>query len=321
MVVAGCAPRATSGVTSAQPGTEDLVVDLPALVIDFDAEGHPSVGNVPLAQLADTFAPGALDTLLLPSDMVTFMTDSNIQHVQIDNSPAGLLLLVNGEPIPSIKWDGEILENTAGLANELGAGMPVLEQLLPLATSLGIGIIVRFPLAPGVAAIPTFVEGGAAEMAAQAAQDEFMTSVGNTPPTLTIPVFYDTDGGWRVGDLTDAEWSSLTSLPFQAARLEPAMMESIVNAGITEVSVFTNADGLHISINGRSLPYIGWADGEINHVLALAEQLGLWNTLADSGMNPGELIGVVETILPAVQSTNASINVYFPGSVAAATAQ
>ncbi len=99
------------------------------------------------------------------------------------------------------------------------------------------------------------------------------------------------------------------------------MMESIINAGITEVSVYTNADGLHISINGRDLPYVGWADGEINHVLALAEQLGLWDTLADSGMNPGELIGVVETILPAVQSTNASINVYFPGSVAAAAAQ
>ena len=318
LVIAGCAPRATSGVTSAQPGTEDLVVDLPALVIDFDAEGKPSVGNVPLAQLANTFAPGALDSLVLPTDQVAFLTESNIQHLQIDNTPNGLLLLVNGEPLPFIKWDGEILQNTAALVNELGVTMPVLEKVLPLVANLGVGVIVRFPLQAGAEAIPTYIEGGPAAVAAQAAQAEFLASVGDVPPTLKIPVFYDAEGGWRVGDLTDAEWSSLTNLPFQAARLDAGMMQSIMNAGITEVAIFTNANGLHISINGRDLPYIGWADGEINHALALADQLGLWNTLADSGMNVGEIVGVVQTILPAVQSTNASVNVYFPGSVAAA---
>ncbi len=57
----GLCATATSGVTSTQLETEDLVVDLPALVIDIDADGNPSVGNVPLAQLGDTFAPGAMD--------------------------------------------------------------------------------------------------------------------------------------------------------------------------------------------------------------------------------------------------------------------
>jgi hypothetical protein len=36
-------------------------------------------------------------------------------------------------------------------------------------------------------------------------------------------------------------------------------------------------------------------------------------------MNMGELIGMVETLLPAVQSTNTNINVYFPGSLAHAS--
>jgi hypothetical protein len=143
--------------------------------------------------------------------------------------------------------------------------------------------------------------------------------VGDTAPTITLPVFYDADGGWRVGDLTEAEWSSLTSLPLDAARLDPSMIQMITAAGITEISIYTNSDGLHLSINGRDLPYIGWANGEINHLLALSDQLGLWNTLADSGMNMGEVIGIVETLLPAVQSTNTNINVYFPGSLAAAS--
>jgi hypothetical protein len=38
-------------------------------------------------------------------------------------------------------------------------------------------------------------------------------------------------------------------------------------------------------------------------------------------MNMGEVIGMVESLLPAVQSSNTSINVYFPGSVAAASQQ
>lgn len=319
IVMAGCAPRATSGQTATQAGESGLVVDLPALVIDIDAQGNPSVGNVPLAQLSETFAPGALDSLVVPANIVAMMTESNIQHIQIDNSPNGLLLLINGQPIPSIKWDGQILSDTGGLINQLGAGTPVLERMLPVLANLGLGVIVRFPVQEGVAAIPTYVEGGEAAMVARQAQQEFLETIGDTPPSITLPVFYDESGGWRVGDLTDAEWTNLTGLPLQAARLQPAMIQSIIASGITEVSIYTNSEGLHLSINGRQLPYIGWADGEINHLLDLGEQMGLWNTLADSGMNMGELIGMVETLLPAVQSTNTAINVYFPGSLAAAS--
>jgi len=149
IVLAGCAPRATSGLTVGQAGESDLVVDLPALVIDIDEAGNPSMGNVPLAQLGATFAPGMLDTLVVPAETVAMMTESNIQHIQIDNSPEGLLLLINGEPIPSIKWDGEILSTTGGLISQLGAGAPVLEQMLPVIANLGLGVIVRFPTQEG----------------------------------------------------------------------------------------------------------------------------------------------------------------------------
>jgi hypothetical protein len=319
IVLAGCAPRATSGLTASQGGESGLVVDLPALVIDFDASGAPSVGNVPLAQIGATFAPGMLDQVVLDAAMVGLMTESNIQHIQIDNSPNGLLLLVNGQAIPSIRWDGQILSDTGGLISQLGAGTPVLEKMLPVLANLGIGVIVRFPLQEGIAAIPTYVEGGEAATAAHQAQEQFLATVGDTPPSITLPVFFDENGSWRIGDLSETEWTNLTGLPFLSARLNPANVQSIMSSGITELSIYTRSDGLHLSINGRELPYIGWADGEINHVLDLAEQLGLWNTLADQGMNMGELIGMVETLLPAVQSTNTNINIYFPGSLAAAS--
>jgi hypothetical protein len=186
-------------------------------------------------------------------------------------------------------------------------------------TGLGLGVILRFPLQDGVAAIPTYVEAGESATASRAAQEEFLSSVGDSTPTITLPVFYAEDGTWRVGDLSDSEWSNLTGLPLQATRIQPDQMQSILASGITELSIYTNPEGLHLSINGTPLPYIGWADGEINHLLALSNQLGLLDTLADSGMNMGEVIGLVETLLPAVQSTNTNINIYFPGSLAYAS--
>jgi hypothetical protein len=260
-----------------------------------------------------------LDAVRLDASMVGLMTESNIQHIQIDNSPSGLLILVNGQAIPSIRWDGQILSDTGGLISQLGAGTPVLEKMMPVLANLGLGVIVRFPLQEGIAAIPTYVEGGEAATAAHQAQQQFLATVGDTPPSITLPIFFDENGGWRVGDLSETEWSNLTGQPFLSARLNPANVQQIMSAGITEISIYTRSDGLHLSINGRELPYIGWADGEINHVLDLADQLGLWNTLADSGMNMGEIIGMVETLLPAVQSTNTNINVYFPGSLAASS--
>ena len=52
IVLAGCAPRAGGGETAKMATQHDLVIDLPAIVIDFNAQGEPSVGNVPVAQLA-----------------------------------------------------------------------------------------------------------------------------------------------------------------------------------------------------------------------------------------------------------------------------
>lgn len=315
-VLAGCAPRAFSGATASMVGTDALVVDLPALVLDIDSQGNPSVGNVPLSQLGAMLPPGTLDSVVFPAETVAFLTESNIQHIQIDNTPAGLLVLVNGQPIPFLKWDGQILSDTGGLISQLGVGAPILEKFLPVLTNLGIGVIVRFPVQSGVAAIPTYIEGGAAAVAARQAQADFLASVDNTPPTIKLPVFYNASGGWRVGDLSDAEWTNLTGLPFEATVLTPDMIQSIMAAGITDISIYTDPAGLHMSINGRALPYIGWADGEINHLIGLSDQLGLWDTLADSGMNMGQIVGMVETLLPIVQSTEMSINVFFPGSVA-----
>ncbi|GIV78189.1 hypothetical protein FKZ61_003515 [Litorilinea aerophila] len=318
VVMAGCAPRPGAGETVAAAGPDGLAIDLPALVIDFDSTGAASIGNVPVKQLGDLFAPGMLDSLQMPPNVIQFLVDSNIQHIQINNVPSGLLLLVNGQPIPSLKWDGQSLTNTAELVNMLGAGVPALEKLLPTLTHIGVGVILRFPRAEGVAEIPTYIEGGGpAAQAAREAQERFLATVG-TPPKINLPIVYEADGSWRVGDLTDTEWTNLTGLPWGALRLQPQMIQALMNANIQEITLSTDSRGIHVGINGKELPYIGWADGELNHVLDLAEQMGLWDTLADPNMNMGEIVATIESLLPVVQAAETNISVRFPAAMAAA---
>ncbi len=62
LVVAACAPRAGGGQTTLLAGSEDISLDLPAIVIDFDSEGRPSIGDFALADIANEWRPACWRT-------------------------------------------------------------------------------------------------------------------------------------------------------------------------------------------------------------------------------------------------------------------
>jgi len=311
LVLAGCAPRAGGGETAKAATGQDLVVDLPAIVIDFNAQGEPSVGNVPIAQLASTFGAAGLDSAKIPPNVIEQLTNANIQHIQIDNQPSGLTILVNGEAIPSLAWDGKSLKEITATLSKFGPVSPAVEKLLPLITNLGIGVIARFPVAQGKDAIPTYITGEASAAAkATTAQKAFMDSVGKAPK-INIPVFYNADGSFRIADLSGAEFTTLTGMPLNL-QMSPAAIDNFKQKGISDIALATNANGIHLSINGNDLPYISWDNGKLNHLLDLAGQAGLWNTLADRGLNPADVTAMLDKILPMVTTTDFSIHLIMP---------
>lgn len=321
LTVAACAPRAGGGEVLKLEDAADMALDLPALVIDFDSSGQPSIADMALTELVSGVAPGALDSLVLPPDVVQMLSENGVQHLQISNSPEGLLLLVNGEPIPSIKWDGEKLANTTQLIElagiDLGAATTTIETLLPLINHLGIGVIARFPVPDGVEKVSIAYQadaGGGNSL--KEAQATFLASV-RDQPSITVPIFYDAQGSWRVGDLTSDEWISLTGMPvFDSIRLRPEVVDRLMQQGVNEFSLYTDTEGIHVSINGSELPYIGWSDGELTNVIALAEQMGLTDTLSVAGINADDVTMILETLLPAVQATEITVTAHFPGSLA-----
>lgn len=312
LALSGCAPRTGAGSSAAMAMDDELVIDLPAIVIDFNSDGQASIGGIPASEMG-AMAGMDLSTLALAPDWVNYFSMTNIQHLQVNNTANGLLVLVNGQPVPSLAWDENSLVATAGALNSLGIAIPVLEKVLPLVQQLGVGVILRFPVQAGSDVIPLAVmgDGTAAEMA-KAAQEEFLAAVG-APPKINLPVVYQADGSYSVGDLSDAEWTALTGVPWYALRLDPNAIAGLTASGVTSMAFETDQEGIHISINGNALPYIAWGNGEVQHVLNLADQMGLWEAYLP-GVNMDDMMATVEALLPVVQTTDANIAVYLPGS-------
>jgi hypothetical protein len=310
VLLVGCAPRATSGELAATADESQIVIDLPALVLDVQPDGSISVGGQALTELGGGMG-ASLSSLNISPEMVDSISAYGIQHIQLDNTPEGLLILVNGQAIPSLAWDGEKLVATGEVLESLGSGMALLDRVLPLLANVGVGVIIRFPVAAGDESLPLVATDDTVAAEAMAAQQEFLDSVG-TPPTFALTIEYAPDGTWTVADLAQAEWSQLLPIPWEMLNLSPALIQQLSSAGISDIGLATNTDGIFISINGKTLPYITWADGRVNHLITLAEESGLLAQTLGSDPNMTAILDTVQSLLPAVQASNVSIRVTFP---------
>lgn len=309
LVLAGCGPRAGGGELAANASPEDIVIDLPAIYLDVNTEGQTSIGGTPLAQLGSQLGVDLSAAAQFDKAWINHLTVTNIQHMQLDNTPNGIMLLVNGEPIPSLGWDGDALVATADTLNMLGANVgPQISKLLPIIRALGIGVVVRVPVVEGSSLIPLVVQGDASAAAlAKKAQEEYLKAVG-TPPVVRVTLNYAADGTFTVADISGTDLASM-NIPVQSLNLPAAQVERMTQLGIKKLSLSSNSQGIFISINDKTLPHITWDNGEVNHVLKLAAQMGFLNQI--QGYSP-EVHAMIESLLPAVQASDVNFSVTFP---------
>jgi hypothetical protein len=314
LALGGCGPRAGAGETAViipltdQLGGAPLLADLPTLIVDYSADGVPGIGATPLAGLQALIPPAVLSQLTLDAATIARLTDAGIQHIQLSNTPTGIRILVNGQALPTLVWDANSLDTLLDLLAPIEpTAVASLGSLLDTITNLGVGIVVRLPA--GDAAIPLLVAGEDSNAAAaEAAQAEFLTRTGGTP-VVQIPVYYAADGTWTVEGLTDTEWQALTGLPFGYVRLNPDLVRGALAAGIDRVIVWTDPQGIHVTLGERELPYLRWADGGIRTLIDLLVRL---DVISGDQLDPQALDLALEQWLPALQSTNLRIVVNFP---------
>jgi hypothetical protein len=299
-----------AGQADIPAGDPPLLLDLPALVIRYDAEGVPSIGDsTPLRDLGALLPAALINQLTLDAVTIQAAAAAGIQHVMVSNTPSGLRILVNGQPLPAVVWDQQSLDNLLALLGPVEGSLPAaLRDLLGTLTNLGVGLVVQLP--PGDApAIPLIVTGAQSNAAqTQANQAAFLARAG-AAPVVQIPVYYTEDGAWSVQGITDTEWQALTGLPFGYVRLNPELLRNAAAAGIEQVVVWTDADGIHLTLGSQELPYLRWADGGIHTLVDLLLRLGV---IQDAASDQEALDLLLDQWLPALQGTNLRIVVHFP---------
>ena len=308
LLLTGCSARPDAGLTAAM-GESGLVLDLPAITVDYDNSGAPVLAGITAEELAAVLS-GGIDRLTLPATAIDVAKNAGIQHVQASNTPNGLRLFVNGAALPGLAWDAPRLQNAAELAAQLGYTLPPeFVDLLPILPQLGVGVTVRFPLLENAAPLP-LATADAAGAEFQAQQRQLLTAAGSRP-VIRIPVTYRENGSFLVNDVTDAQWQAFTGLPWGALRLDVAMLEDLQRAGIKEILLSARQDGLHLDFNGRPLPYLAWSRGEVGQTLALAEGLGLLAALAGAA-EQAAVLDLLTPWLPLLQAADITIQVTLP---------
>jgi hypothetical protein len=266
LMLAGCAPRAGAGTTASSAGRDALYLDLPAILVEYDAEGQASLLGMPAAELSAALGAD-LSALSLDAETLEKFTSANIQHLQINNLPNVLRIHLNGNPIPAIIWDEEAMNALAETLTGMGTDATMLSALTPVLPNVGIGLALQMPVPSGRQAIPLQASGAAIDrQAALRAFDAAKAAQSNINLTLD----YAADGSVQIGGIAPFMLNMIGLNP-AALALPPDQIESIAGQGIQSLGVKTVQGGLLLQLNGNALPYLQWANGnEVTNLLTLA---------------------------------------------------
>ncbi|OQA45519.1 MAG: hypothetical protein BWY52_01274 [Chloroflexi bacterium ADurb.Bin325] len=136
----------------ATPGTEPAGMII-KFEVKFDEQGRPGL----LGLSADDLAALGVSGVAIAPDLLARIQKANIQHMEFQTQPDGAFVYVNGEPLPTVIWDTQLLQNLMDVVGKLAADselLPLLEALVPYVDRADIGILVHFPIAAGQEPIP-----------------------------------------------------------------------------------------------------------------------------------------------------------------------
>ncbi len=281
--------------------TEEFALALPRLTLSFDANGMPSLMGLDLEKirpLLRTYAGMDIDLSLLRIDpfWVSWMTNANVQHIEIQYGAGGVLLFVNGKLLPHLAWSEESFSNLVP-ATELFMGQApwtgMVKAFLPFVRRTGIGLVLMFPKQAGAAEIAVRAPGVVPEVAAA-----------EVPAGLIFraEIAYDNDGVPSVLGMTSRDLAAMTGMPLQMVELPPALIQQLKASNVQHVELRARNSGIFIFVNGMELPHLAWNDALLSDSASLYAQ-----------MNPGSpLIELVNFLLPSLAQADVDLLVRFP---------
>ena len=266
LTLAGCAPRPGAGTAAANAGSDALAIDLPAILVEYDAEGQASLLGMPVCELGAALGAD-LSALSLGQETIDKFAAAKIQHIQVNNQPNVLRIYTNGQPLPAIIWNEEAMSALAETLTGMGTDASMLSTLTPLLPNLGLGLALKMPVPSGQKEIPLTTSGATIESAAALkAFDAAKAAVANINLTIT----YAADGTPTIEGIAPFMLNMIGLNP-AALALPADQLESIAGQGIQSIGVKTVPNGLLLQLNGNALPYLQWSNAnEVTNLLTLA---------------------------------------------------
>ncbi len=295
LALAACGPAMAPSISPRTESGDTFLLALPRLEIEFDRDGNPMVLGMKLADVG-TLLNQDLSGIRLDPGLVTWMTNADIQHIEMRQTGDGVSLMVNGKRMPHISWDDKSLAQAIDLLMALDPGneglYTTIRKLLPIVSRLGLDVVVRFPLQPAARALPL---ADPADVMAKANPSKDPASF-----IFKFDVRYDAQGVPSILGITGYDLAAL-GLPLPLA-LDPAMRDNLQSKNIQFLELRTTPVGLHVYINNSPLPTFTWDKQMLKNVAEIYAQ-----------MNPGSpIIPTVNQIVPMLDTLDIGIMVFFP---------
>jgi len=295
LVLSACGPAMPSATGAKTESGEVFQLALPRLEVAFDAQGNPTVLGMKLSDVGAMLGQD-LSTLKMDPALINWMTNANIQHIEMRQTGDSLALLINGKPMPHLAWDDKALNQAMDVAALFLPGsenlFTAVKKFLPLVSRLGVDATLRFPLQKGATAIP-LADPSVALAPVNPSKDP--ASI-----ILKFEVKYDDQGVPSVLGLSGYDLAAL-GLPLPVA-IEKGVLKNIQSQNIQNVVFRTKPDGMYIYLNGNRLPGLAWDKQLLKNAAEAYAQ-----------MNPASpIIPTVNMLLPMLDTLDIGIMTKFP---------
>jgi hypothetical protein len=302
LVLVSCGGREEEAV----PEEDKAPPTLPRISVQIDENGVPTVFGISVETIGNLLRQD-LSTYYLPADVVQQLVDGGVQHLEVVVVGDGIYLFSNGEPLPYLAMDEESRGNIDDLARL--ANVPNAETIQwvtdNILARIGLPLVLQMPLPEGTDEVPLRDTRTLARVKIDGAR------AGVDAPSLVFyaDVALDDNGeptlaGLSLGQLQDALLAEGVNVDLSAAMVDPALVQSLRAAGVQNVQVETEPEGLYLYMNGEALPRIAWDDERLQNAATLYESLD-----SDSPYLP-----LLKFLLPSIQPADVEITVLLPRS-------
>jgi len=275
--LSGCAVSPAAPMEGEPISPQAFTFRLPRLYVLYDVTGEPSVFGIKASTLETMLTPFAGPNSLWMVKIHPYYMDwikaANVQHIEAVWDKGGLFLFVNGKAMPYLAWDADSLAQ-AGLMTEMfgtayyGNGALLVRRLLPLLQHIGLDLIVQMPLADGATPIPYRSPKASLMEVSGVAQ-----AMAEPSATVNLEVVYDERGiPYLAGISAEAVEMFTGPNTLWMAKLAPEAVDSLQAANIQHMALTTRSNGLHILVNGQTLPFLAWDEEHLNNALDLYVQ-------------------------------------------------